>query len=172
MDEQSAAPMPPGSITPERRKFLAWLSIGLSGLIALIIGVPVVGFILGPLFEKLPDTWRAVGAVDDFKIGTTVKVSFLDPSPMLWAGVTAQTAAWLRRVGATEFIAFAMNCSHLGCPVRWLPQAQLFMCPCHGGVYYADGTVAAGPPPRALFRFPVRIRDGQVEIRASAVPIE
>ncbi len=171
MSEQSA-PMPPGSISPERRKFLARLSIALTGLIAMIVGIPVVGFILGPLFQKLPETWRAVGAVDDFKIGTTVKVSFLDPSPMLWAGVTAETAAWLRRVGPGEFIAFAMNCSHLGCPVRWLEQAQLFMCPCHGGVYYADGTVAAGPPPRALFRFPVRIRAGQVEIRASAVPIE
>lgn len=170
-NDLEAPAAPPGSITPERRKFLAWLSLALSALIALIVGIPAVGFILGPLFQKLPETWRAVGAVDDFKIGSTVKVSFLDPSPMLWAGVTAQTAAWLRRVSATEFIAFAMNCSHLGCPVRWLEQAQLFMCPCHGGVYYADGTVAAGPPPRALFRFPVRIRGGQVEIRASAVPI-
>src|SRR5581483_8245586 len=108
MNEQSA-PMPPGSISPERRKFLARLSIALSGLIALIVGIPVVGFILGPLFQKLPETWRAVGAVDDFKIGTTVKVSFLDPSPMLWAGVTAETVAWLRRVGPDQFIAFAMN---------------------------------------------------------------
>ncbi|MBF6568646.1 MAG: ubiquinol-cytochrome c reductase iron-sulfur subunit [Candidatus Binataceae bacterium] len=161
-----------GSITAERRKFLAWLSIGLSGLIAMLLGIPVIGFILGPLFQELPETWREVGAVDQFAIGTTVKVSFLDPSPMLWAGVTAQTAAWLRRVSADEFTAFAMNCSHLGCPVRWLPQAQLFMCPCHGGVYYADGTVAAGPPPRGLFHLPVRIRGGKVEIRASAVPIE
>ena len=28
--------------------------------------------------------------------------------------------------------------------------AQLFFCPCHGGAYYADGNVAAGPPQRAL----------------------
>jgi quinol---cytochrome c reductase iron-sulfur subunit, bacillus type len=48
----------------------------------------------------------------------------------------------------------------------------LFMCPCHGGVYYADGNVAAGPPPRGLFNYPVRVHDGQVEILASAVPIE
>ena len=89
---------------------------------------------------------------------------------MAWAGVTAMTAAWLRRLDSGGFVAFAVNCAHLGCPVRWLAKANLFMCPCHGGVYYADGSVAAGPPPRGLFKYPVRVRDGQVEILASAVP--
>jgi menaquinol-cytochrome c reductase iron-sulfur subunit len=59
----------------------------------------------------------------------------------------------------------------LGCPVRWLPDADLFMCPCHGGVYYKDGKVAAGPPPRPLVKYPVRLRNGQVEIRTSPLPI-
>ena len=36
---------------------------------------------------------------------------------------------------------------------------------------YADGEVAAGPPPHALFKYPVRIRDGEVEILTSAVPL-
>ena len=131
-----------------------------------------MGFILGPVIQPLSDVWRRVGAVNDFQIGQTVKVTFEDPSPMSWAGVTALTAAWLRRLGTDSFVAFAINCTHLGCPVRWLSSAQLFMCPCHGGVYYADGAVAAGPPPRGLFQYPVRVRGGQVEILASAVPIE
>ncbi|HZO80983.1 MAG TPA: ubiquinol-cytochrome c reductase iron-sulfur subunit [Candidatus Binataceae bacterium] len=158
--------------SPERRRFLARLSITLSAIAAAIVGVPVVGFILGPLLAPEEPIWRAVGPVANFEVGTTVKVTFLDPSPMAWAGVTALTAAWLRRVDAERFIAFAVNCSHLGCPVRWLAKAKLFMCPCHGGVYYADGSVAAGPPPRPLFRYPVRVRNGVVEIQASAVPIE
>jgi len=160
------------ALSPERRRFLGRLSIALSAVAAAIVGIPVVGFILGPLIAPEPDVWRAVGAADSFKPGETVSVSFLDPSPMAWAGVSAMTAAWLRRLGSGGFVAFAVNCSHLGCPVRWLSQANLFMCPCHGGVYYADGSVAAGPPPRGLFKYPVRVRDGQVEILASAVPIE
>ena len=109
--------------------------------------------------------------VDAFPIGTTVRVTFVDPSPLEWAGVTAKTAAWLRRLGAEEFVAFAMNCTHLGCPVRWLADARLFLCPCHGGVYNGDGSVAAGPPPKPLPRYPVRVRQGRVEILTSPLPV-
>ena len=172
MASETPQPSRSDALSPERRRFMGRLCIALSAVAAAIVGIPVVGFILGPLIVSEPDVWRAVGPVDSFKPGETVKVKFLDPSPVAWAGVTAMTAAWLRRLKSGGFVAFAVNCSHLGCPVRWLAQANLFMCPCHGGVYYADGNVAAGPPPRRLFNYPVRVRDGQVEILASAVPIE
>jgi len=172
MASETPQPGRSDALSPERRRFVGRLCIALSAVAAAIVGIPVVGFILGPLIVSEPDVWRAVGPVDSFKPGATVRVHFLDPSPAAWAGVTAMTAAWLRRLNSGEFVAFAVNCSHLGCPVRWLAQANLFMCPCHGGVYYADGNVAAGPPPRRLFNYPVRVRDGQVEILASAVPIE
>ena len=154
-----------------RRKFLAALSIGLGTVAAALASVPIVGFILSPLVKQPPETWRAVGSVDSFEVGKTVAVSFLDPSPLPWAGVTARSAAWLRRDSQQEFTAFSVNCTHLGCPVRWLDTANLFMCPCHGGVYYNDGVVAAGPPPKPLPRYPVRIQNGQVEIRTSPLPI-
>ena len=64
------------------------------------------------------------------------------------------------------FQVFAINCAHLGCPVRWFPQSNLFMCPCHGGVYYSDGSHAAGPPPRGLFQYHYRIEDGKLFIKA------
>jgi menaquinol-cytochrome c reductase iron-sulfur subunit len=101
-----------------------------------------------------------------------VAVTFPDASPLPWAGITGKTAAWLRRVSETRFQAFSIHCAHLGCPVRWLPDAHLFMCPCHGGVYYQDGTVAAGPPPHALPEYPVRVQDGNVEILTVPIPID
>ncbi len=153
----------------ERRRFLEVLSFSLGGLAVLIVGGPSAWFLLG--LRKAPNIWREVGRSDDFEIGSTREVSFLDPSPLPWSGVTSKTAAWLRREGDGAFIAFSINCMHLGCPVRWLPDADLFMCPCHGGVYYRDGTVASGPPPRPLFRYPVRVRDGAVEILTSPLPI-
>jgi menaquinol-cytochrome c reductase iron-sulfur subunit len=164
MNDSSATEM-------SRRHVLGRLSIALGVISAAIVGVPMLGFVFGPLFRRLPEVWRTVGPLEQFKVGDTVNVTFLDSSPLPWAGVTAHTAAWLRRVSATEFTAFSVNCTHLGCPVRWLPDAQLFMCPCHGGVYNRDGTVAAGPPPRPLVQFTVRVQDGLVQIRTQPVPI-
>jgi menaquinol-cytochrome c reductase iron-sulfur subunit len=154
-----------------RRTFLARLSIALGAICGALMTLPGIGFVLAPLFRKTPSIWRGVGQVEDFKIGETVNVTFLDSSPLKWAGITARTAAWLRRLDATNFVAFAVNCSHLGCPVRWMRDANLFMCPCHGGVYYNDGRVAAGPPPQPLTRYEVRVHDGEVQIQAQGIPI-
>ncbi|MGH7865360.1 MAG: ubiquinol-cytochrome c reductase iron-sulfur subunit [Candidatus Binataceae bacterium] len=158
-------------LSPERRRLLARLSIAAGAVAATIVGVPILGFIIGPLLRKTPETWRALGPLKNFAIGETVKVSFRDPTPLAWAGITAETGAWLRRDSQSGFTAFALTCTHLGCPVRWLDKANLFMCPCHGGVYYRDGAVAGGPPPRPLFRYAVRINGGQVEILAGPVKV-
>ena len=168
-EPQSRAASTPEEIT--RRAFFSKLSIVLGGICAALLGVPVVGFVISPLFKKVAEKWIPVGKVDDFEIGMTVKISYLDPSPLPWAGITAKSAAWLRRDASDHFTAFSVNCTHLGCPVRWLQDAGLFMCPCHGGVYYKDGSVAAGPPPKPLVRYEVRIANGQVELKIGPIPI-
>ena len=169
--KNSPAGCPASAAELSRRKFLARLSFALGGVSAALVALPVVGFLLAPFFEPKTEVWRPVGKLDDFKIGETAAVKYEDPSPLPWAGVTAHTAAWLRRVDADTFIAFSINCTHLGCPVRWLADAKLFLCPCHGGVYNEDGTVAAGPPPKPLPRYPVRVIAGEVQIRTSPIPI-
>ncbi len=155
----------------QRRTFLARLSIGLSAVIGFVIALPGIGFVLAPVFKKPKQKWRTVGKLADFKVGGFVLVQYEDPSPVAWAGVTATAGAWIRRASEAEFIAFSINCRHLGCPVRWVEDPRLFMCPCHGGVYYEDGTVAAGPPPEPLERLNVRIREGLVEIETGPTPL-
>jgi len=157
-------------VSAERRRFLARVCVGL-GAGCGGLAVPLVGFTVAPLLRKTPVVWRGVGKVADFRLGETTNVTLVDASPLPWAGITAHTAAWLRRTGDREFIAFSVNCAHLGCPVRWLASANLFMCPCHGGVYYEDGSVAAGPPRHGLWRYPARIEDDEVQVRADPVPI-
>ena len=163
-------PAPDDGSVLARRRFLSRISIALSTLAAAVVGMPVIGFLVSPLARKPPRVWRAVGTVDQFKVGETVSVNFDDASPLPWSGVTARTAAWLRRDSESSFTAFAVNCTHLGCPVQWFGQPKLFLCPCHGGVYNADGSVAAGPPPKPLGRYPVRVRGSQVEILTSPIP--
>lgn len=48
------------------------------------------------------------------------------------------------------------SCAHLGCPVRWLVNAEgegEFLCPCHGGIYDINGGWVGGPPPRGMYRY-------------------
>src|SRR5437762_1399021 len=80
-----------------RRRFLDALCLGLGGVASAAIGVPIVGYLLSPLLNPAKQVWRDVGAVDAFAAGSTVEVTFQDPSPLPWAGETAKTAAWLRR---------------------------------------------------------------------------
>ncbi len=54
----------------------------------------------------------------------------------------------------------SLQCTHMGCEVRWIPEREIYECPCHRGLFDADGAVMAGEPKRALDRFPVRIEGG------------
>lgn len=170
MPADSAGPRSDPSVTT-RRRWLSRLSIGVGTIAAGVAGVPILGFILAPFIRPKAEHWRVVGRVSDFPLNGTKEVTFEDPSPLAWAGQVARTAAWLRRESETEFVAFSIDCTHLGCPVRWMAEADLFMCPCHGGVYYENGDVAGGPPPHPLPRYPVRVRGDQVEIHTTPLPI-
>ena len=154
-----------------RRDFMMKVSLGLGGLAAAAVSVPVVGALIAPVLEDKTEVWRNVGSPDDFPVGSTKLVKFENADPKAWAGTTAHTAAWVRREPDDSFTAFSVNCTHLGCPVRWEANAELFMCPCHGGVYYKDGSVAAGPPPKSLPQYLVRVEQGQVQVGTAPIPI-
>lgn len=154
-----------------RRTFLSRASLALGALAAAVASLPPLVYVLGPIFRKEHEVWRDVGPVEQFAVGHTVEVVFDGPGAEQWAGVSERMGAWLRRRGETDFVAFSENCTHLGCPVRWLPSAGLFMCPCHGGVYFDDGRVAAGPPEEPLRHHSVRITAGRVEILTRPIPI-
>jgi menaquinol-cytochrome c reductase iron-sulfur subunit len=155
-----------------RDEFLKLLGLSLSGIIAFVITIPSVAFVLNYLFVPKQPQWINVGPIENFKEGETVEVGFHDPFILPWDGISGHRSAWLRREMNNSFIAFATNCTHLGCPVRWEAKAELFMCPCHGGVYYGNGDVAGGPPPRPLHRYPARITNGHVQIQVGTVLTE
>ena len=100
---------------------------------------------------------------------------FDNPLKQPWDGITAQTIVYARNTGpvaetSEQFLVLSANCAHLGCPVSWFPQSGLFMCPCHGGVYYEDGERASGPPPRGLYHCVWRVEKGRLQIQAPHYP--
>lgn len=160
-------------MTVSRRAFLMKLGLGLNALIGAMLAVPVVRYILSPITrERRPgyESWLSLGSLDHFPAGQTRLATYRNPIVNPWDGETATIACWVRHVDGDNFQVFAINCAHLGCPVRWFPQSGLFMCPCHGGAYYADGARASGPPERGLFEYRYKIEAGQLLIKAGEIP--
>src|SRR5262245_40492065 len=149
------------------------IGVLLNGAVATALAVPIVEF----LFSSVPRgggnaylSWIPLGHVNDFPLGETRLATFRNPYETPTDGKTADTACWVRHIEGDQFQVFAVNCAHLGCPVRWFPQSGLFMCPCHGGAYYRDGSRASGPPERGLFEYPIKIQDGVITIQAGELP--
>ena len=153
-----------------RRGFLFKLGLGLNAIAAVLVGIPVVGYIFGPARRRAAEAWLTLGPLQSFPEGQTRLAVYENPFRVAWDGSTANIPCWVRRITGDRFQVFAVNCAHLGCPVRWFAQSRLFMCPCHGGVYYEDGSRASGPPPRGLFEYEYQVKDGQLWMRGGQLP--
>ena len=172
---------PVATDNPSRRtffeRFLLWMTGVVASLAALAFAIPFVGYLLGSR-RKRSIPWVDLGPMNEerFPRGKTrLSEPFQNPLGTEWDGITALTSVYVRYLGKDDqdqhqFLIFAVNCAHLGCPVQWFPQSGLFMCPCHGGVYYENGERASGPPPRGLFQCVSRVRNGHLEIEAPHYP--
>jgi Rieske Fe-S protein len=153
-----------------RRTLLRWAAASLGALAATAVGIPIVGYLLGPWLRWRRDEWVDAGDVESFDVGATKLVALKNPLGRPWDGRSGQVSAYVRRRAENDFVLFAVNCTHLGCPVSWFPQSGLFLCPCHGGVYYADGSRASGPPPRGLYKLPHQIAKGRLRVQVGHFP--
>jgi Rieske Fe-S protein len=158
-------------LTVSRRWLLLTVGAFFNALVGAAVAIPVVKYLLSPIkSDDAYKSWVSLGSVDTFPVGETRLAKFTNPVSLAWDGETDRVACWVRRISEKEFQVFAINCAHLGCPVRWFPQSGLFMCPCHGGAYYADGSRASGPPERGLFTYDTKIVDEAIQINAGQMP--
>ena len=112
-----------------------------TAVMAALVGVPILGFLLAPLFRPAPNGFVEVAKVADFAVGVTKLVSIRDP--IRWRGGRANRGD--RAVGSRarprdrKCSDLQHHCTHLAVG-ELQAEAKIFLCPCHGGVYYADGT--------------------------------
>jgi Rieske Fe-S protein len=157
--------------TVTRRRFMTGTVHAGGAIATAAFLLPALGFAIGPVFEKVDRRWEAVGPPDDFGPDTYVPKVFTETYGI---GDVGKTTVYVRQHNPQldgpqkdeydGFIAISTRCMHLGCPVRFVPASERFICPCHGGVYDFQGKRTGGPPVRPLDRFYTRVRDGQVEI--------
>ena len=51
--------------------------------------------------------------------------------------------------GGVEFRGYSDRCPHLGCRVHYEASEDHYVCPCHAGLFDAQGEGIAGPPAQA-----------------------
>jgi Rieske Fe-S protein len=164
----------PGAFEGEtitRRRFMTVSANAAGAAATAAFTLPALAFALGPIFEQEPHTWVDIGHVGDFAENEYSPVVFtITPG----VGEIGKTTAYVRKRNAaldtdpadaeTPYIAVSTRCAHVGCPVRWIPAAERFVCPCHGGVYDILGRRVSGPPVRPLDRFPTRLSGNVVQL--------
>jgi Rieske Fe-S protein len=67
-----------------------------------------------------------------------------------------------------ELRAFSAVCTHLSCNVTYDAQAENIYCPCHNGRFDLNGNVLAGPPPKPLEQYEVKISGQEVIVSRRA----
>ncbi|HZS54432.1 MAG TPA: ubiquinol-cytochrome c reductase iron-sulfur subunit [Bryobacteraceae bacterium] len=159
------------TLDPSRRDWLFTAGVALNVAAGLLLAVPLIGFVFSSFVErKDPRSWISLGPLDAFPENATRIATYRNPYTRPWDGQTADIPCWVRRLQGNQFQVFAINCTHLGCPVRWFPESGLFLCPCHGGAYYEDGARAAGPPPRGLFQYTYKVENGALWVKGGEMP--
>lgn len=135
----------------KRKEFL--FKFGVFGVAILALGALVLSFIRY-LFpdknEKLPHKYL-VGYVDELKVGEAKEITL------------SEKPAFVVRL-EDGYRVFSGVCTHLGCIISWEAEKERFYCPCHKGIFNKKGEVTAGPPPKPLDEFEVKIEKNLVYI--------
>ena len=142
-----------------RRQFFNRILTGVGGVIGVGVGVPLAGFGILPALEEEALEWARLGPVEMFVTGEPKLVPFTHVVPKPWPEEPVRHAVYVLKRAETDFAVYDIRCTHVGCPVNWNPQAKRFFSPCHGGVFDIEGRVQAGPPPRPLDRYEVKIEN-------------
>ncbi len=133
-----------------RTRFLTGVAVAGGAVLTAAILVPIVGFAVTDTVKEEEWRWIDIGPLSDFPDGSTTSIAVSGPNPV------ADRRVFLRRKDG-DLIAIWNRCAHLGCPVEYVEAADNYICPCHGGAYDSVGLVTAGPPPRPLDRFDVKV---------------
>src|SRR5260370_8035769 len=111
-----------------RGGFFMKLGILLNGFGAVVLAVPVVGFLLSSVTRGRANgylSWVPLGRIDEFPEGQTRLATFRNPNVMPTHGKTLHTACWVRPAPGDRFQVSALNSPHLVCPVHRFPQSPL-----------------------------------------------
>jgi menaquinol-cytochrome c reductase iron-sulfur subunit len=151
----------------DRRQFVGGLAAVVGGVVTAAIGLPLVGYIVSPALKKSEDLeWIQVGSVSELEPGVPTLLTYSQIKQVGWKRKKINYGVYAIRSGDEQVTVLSDICTHLNCKVHWDAERNLFVCPCHDGLFSEDGAVVSGPPPRPLDRLESKVEDDQLMIKA------
>jgi Rieske Fe-S protein len=141
----------------DRRRALALFVNTTVALIGGALSAVLGAFALRPSRGLQSERWVRASVLTDLTPNVPVSRVLVLSRQDGWYRERARETVFLVWDGDKSIHALSATCTHLGCQVRWHTDTANFRCPCHGGVFNAQGNVVSGPPPRALERIEARL---------------
>jgi menaquinol-cytochrome c reductase iron-sulfur subunit len=152
-----------------RRRFLTGIIGVVAGFVAVLVGMPAIGYVVSPGVKKQGgEEWITLGPLSGLTPGVPAGFPYSRTIADGWVQATQSGTAYALTVDGQTVTVFSDVCTHLSCRVSFRPDTLSFLCPCHDGVFSATGAVLAGPPPRPLDQFETRLDGGQIQIKLEA----
>ena len=133
-----------------RRRLVNWLLGSSTGAVVAAILYPVTRYIIPPKVPEATTSRVLAGTVAElaskkwkiFRFGREAGILVLD--------------------NQGDYHALSATCTHLGCIVQYRKDLGLIWCACHGGEFNLDGVNVAGPPPKPLTRYDVKVNGDEI----------
>lgn len=149
----------------DRRSFPIAVIGGLWTLISAALALPAAVYLLSPSKSGSKDAdWVDAGDISRLPVDVPEEVVFRRNRVDGWKVVSEKTTAWVVKKDDGKVVAFAPQCTHLGCAYHYEARTKEFVCPCHTSAFSIDGAVLTGPAPRPLDRYNVRLQNQRLLI--------
>lgn len=141
----------------DRRTFYLTCIYGMSALITAAMAATAGVYLFTPPKSNRRDEWVPAGDISQLAVKTPEEVVYRTDRVDGWKITNEKQSAWVVKMAADQVVAFAPQCTHLGCAYHWEEKTKEFLCPCHTSTFSIEGKVLTGPAPRALDRFDVKM---------------
>lgn len=149
--------LPPAASGISRRHFYVGAIYAIWAVIAAALGLPAFFYIFLPPRIKKREEWTEIGTVSNLTANVPVEMAFRQNRVDGWKIISEKSTAWVVKHPDDSVVAYGPQCTHLGCAYHWDEAKHEFLCPCHNSIFGIDGNVVAGPAPRPLDRYDVKV---------------
>jgi menaquinol-cytochrome c reductase iron-sulfur subunit len=168
MDTVTEKPADAKVAVPVGRRSFVMAMFAVSGtVVGALLAIPLFRFATFPLRKTESETdWSDIGPATEFAsltapVAKTITLERRDA----WQTTASQTAVYVLPAKDGVLQVLSPVCPHLGCSVQWQQAQDMFLCPCHGGTFSANGERLGGPPPRSMDTLESKVENGTLKVR-------